>query len=113
MHNDSKWLIPSLIVILGFPYLILFVRLVRILTFEAGASENPYPGSEDPIGPEFAFPLFLLSIAVSILPILISRKTLRTKALILLAVTAVHVVGYPMFIVFAFACAGVVTGRSV
>ncbi|MFN7731757.1 MAG: hypothetical protein ACK5OB_07635 [Pirellula sp.] len=42
-----------------------------------------------------------------------SRKTLRTKALILLAVTAVHVVGYPMFIVFAFTCAGVVTGRSV
>lgn len=109
---DSKWLIPALIGINGVPYLFLLFRLVRILIHEGGASENPYPGAADPIGPEFAFPMFLLSVGVSILPILLSHFKLRIKALLLLAVVVFHIVGYTAFIVFAFAGAAVVTGRS-
>lgn len=112
---DSKWLIPALIGINGVPYLFLLFRLVRILIHEGGASENPYPdypGAADPIGPEFAFPMFLLSLGLSIMPILLSHFKLRIKALLLLAVVVFHIVGYTAFIVFAFAGAAVVTGRS-
>jgi hypothetical protein len=83
-----------------------------MLIHEAGKSENPYPGPEDPLGPEFAVELFLMSLAASMIPLVFTKNTLLEKFLILFGVIVAHVVGCFSFIIFGFAAAGAVTGRS-
>lgn len=105
-------LIGVLVFINCIPYALLSYRLVRILIHESGRSENPYPGLGDPLGPEFAGKFLLLSIAASIVLILLTKSKLMIKGLLFLAIIIAHAMAYLSFIFFAFAAAQIVTGRS-
>jgi hypothetical protein len=112
MLRRKNWWIAAMLFINWIPYFILFFRLIRILIHEAGKSENPYPGSEDPLGPEFAVGLFLMSLAASMIPLVFTKHTLLQKFLILFGVVVAHAVVYVVFIYLSLVAAMIVTGRS-